>query len=459
MSSSTPRLLAAALAALGLAAAAAPAGAAAKETVTTIQGAPASGPSRYDRVFVTKFGPASARRVLVLAPGTSGGAGDFTLTARELVKRVPGLAVWAVDRRTQAFEDTSVFRAALTGTRTPQQAFDYYLGWLTHPEQTDRFRPLDESTVGFTREWGLAVALGDLRRVVRSASAGGRRSVLLGGHSLGASLAVAYAAWDFGGRPGHRDLDGLVLMDGGLLGSFSTPSLARSRERIRDLAKESPFLDLVGLGLPWAAGVFAEVGALAALKEPTAPSIAQAFPLLPEAFKPPVPATNRGLLGYAFDESTSPDKLALIHVRAGRLATTGSPRDWDDGAVTPLRRLVETFAQEPANAIEWYFPKRLGIDVDAAQGLVRSKALDELGLRVHHRRSIDLPVYAIQSSLTGGRVLRGARRLIATSEVPARRSVLVDASATDSHLDSLTAAPAESRFLKTVVPFLERLSR
>ena len=450
------RLLTAALAATALALAG-PAAARSAERVTVVQGAPAPGPDRYDKVFVTKFGPASARRVLVLAPGTSGGAGDFTLTARELVKRVPGLAVWAVDRRTQAFEDTSVFREALAGRRTPQQAFDYYLGWIGNSAQSERFRPLDEATVGFTREWGLPVALEDLRRVVRAASAGGRRSVVLGGHSLGASLAVAYASWDFAGRPGHRDLDGLVLIDGGLLGSFSTPTAARSRERIRKLADESPFLDLVGLGLPWAAGVFAEVGALAALKEPDAPSIAQAFPLLPAQFKPPVPATNAGLLGYAFDESTSPASLALIHVRAGQLATQGQPRGWVDGEVTPLRRLAQTFAQEPANAIEWYFPKRLGIDVDAAQGLTRTATTDALGLRVHHRRSIDLPVYAIQSSLTGGRVLKGARALIRTSRVPARRSVLIDASRTDSHLDPLTAAPATSRYLRTVVPFLRGL--
>ena len=64
--------------------------AAAAETVTTIAGAPGPGPSKYDKVFVTKFGPQSAKRVLLLMPGYYGGAGDFTLDAREIVKRVPG---------------------------------------------------------------------------------------------------------------------------------------------------------------------------------------------------------------------------------------------------------------------------------------------------------------------------------------------------------------------------------
>src|SRR5688500_6499273 len=98
------RALLAALAALLLLAAPA-----AAQTTTTVPGAPAAGPARYDKTFVTKTGPASARTVLVLVPGFSGGAGDFTLLARDLVRRVPGLQVWSVDRRSQALEDTSLF--------------------------------------------------------------------------------------------------------------------------------------------------------------------------------------------------------------------------------------------------------------------------------------------------------------------------------------------------------------
>ena len=117
--------------------------AAAAETVTAIPGAPGPGPSKYDRVFVTKFGPKSAKRVLLLMPGYYGGAGDFTLDAREIVKRVPGLQVWALDRRSQALEDTSRFADALAGRITPQQAFDYYLGWLSDPSIQPHFQPLD----------------------------------------------------------------------------------------------------------------------------------------------------------------------------------------------------------------------------------------------------------------------------------------------------------------------------
>jgi hypothetical protein len=199
-------------------------------------------------------------------PGYYGGAGDFTLDAREIVKRVPGLQVWAFDRRSQALEDTSRFADALAGRISPQQAFDY--------------------------------------------------------------------------------------------------------------------------------------------------------------------------------------------VRAGILGPTG---DWVDGEATPIERLAQTFGQEPANATEWYFPAKLSIDVDAINALTRNAQSDYLKLRAWHRRAVDLPLYALQTDLTHGHVLRGARRFIAGSKVPRDRSVLVDASATESHLDPLTAAPERNRFLQTVVPFLREL--
>ena len=72
-------------------------------------------------------------------------------------------------------------------------------------------------------------------------------------------MAVAYAAWDFGGRPGHRDLSGLVLIDGGLLGTFTTPKLAGRQARLAALRQGDPFLDLLGIDVPWASGVFSDI--------------------------------------------------------------------------------------------------------------------------------------------------------------------------------------------------------
>jgi pimeloyl-ACP methyl ester carboxylesterase len=414
--------------------------------VVSVKGASGPGPARYDRVSYERFGPASAKRVLILVPGTQGGAGDFSLVGPEIVRHVKGLQVWAYERRSQAFEDHTGF-----ATGDPDRAFGYYLGGEAVGSKT--FAPVDGVSVPYVRDWGLKLALEDLRQVVKRARRGGRK-VILGGHSLGASMAVAYAAWDFGGRAGHRDLSGLVLIDGGLLGTFTSPQLAGVRQRLAALQTSDPFLDLLGVHVPWAAGVLAATAGMYARLRPDARATLTDFALLPASLRPPFPVTNEAALGYAFDHSTSPAALALIQVRAGRVATTGDPRPWKDGEVSPIQNVARLFGRSPLDATEWYFPVRLSLDVDGASGLGRNAVTKLLGLREFHRRSIKLPLYALQTDLTGGRVLRGARRLIASSKIPARHSKLVDASRTNSHLDPLTSAPKRSRFLQTVIPFL-----
>ena len=304
-------------------------------------------------------------------------------------------------------------------------------------------------------EWGLRVQLRDLRSVVKRAARGGRR-VVLGGHSAGASAAVAYAAWDFGGRAGWRDLDGLVLIDGGLLGSFAEADAERARRELADIREGNVFLDLLGFGIPEIAGIFAQVGALYAYERPDAPSTLQNFPLLPPDLKAPVPVTNEAALGYAFDETTSPDALALIRIRAGGVAASGDPRPWQDAELTPIRRFARAYAGNAPNATEWYYPRRLLLDFDAASDLRMNEAARILGLRLEHGREIDVPLYAFSTDLSQGRVARGARELARIS--PIEKPVVVDDRQT-SHLDPLSAAPQTNRFLKTVAPFLKRTLR
>ena len=451
--------IAAICAAAALALAAAPATAGVAEQTVEIEGAKAPGPKAYDKVFVTKFGPRNADRVLVLVPGTIAGAGNFTLIARELVERVSDLQVWALDRRSQALEDTSMFEDALAGRASADEAFDYYLGWLLDPSLQPHYQPLDEAQFGFVREWGLEVAIRDLHQVVANANKRGRE-VVLGGHSLGASTAVAYAAWDFGRRPGYRDVDGLALIDGGLLGTFNGSNRIEAEQDLAELEQGSPFTDLLGIGLPWTAGVFVEAGGVYAKLDPTGPSAVQQFPLLPPQFNPGFDVTNRALLGYALDSETSPPERSLIHARAGGLAPSGDPRDWEDREeVSSVANLADTFGQEPVNGVEWYYPARLNIDVDGADKLKRNRATKLLGLRTWHASQIKLPLYAIETSLAGADVLEGARRLVKRSRVRSRETTLVDASATHSHLDPLTARPEVSDFLRTVVPFLDRAFR
>ena len=423
------------------------AGSAHASSWVAVKGAPGPGPAKYDVTHVRIFGPRSAKRVLILVPGYISGAGDFSEIAPDIVKRVPGLQVWAWDRRPNAFEDTSVFAKG-----DPDQAYSYYLNGGTVNGQT--FKPLDAATVPFVRDWGLKLELEDLRNVVAKARDGGRRHVILGGHSLGGSTTAAYAAWDFNGRAGYKDLSGLVLIDGGLLGTFATPTLKRVKQRLAAIQKGNPFEDLLNLGIPWAAGVFTEVATLYAQKKPSEPSVIQQYPLIPPDVRPPVPATNEAALGYAFDATTSPKSLALIQVHAGQLAASGNPRPWQAGELTPLSRLEAGFNSEPGNAVEWYFPSRLRLDVDGANRLDRNSVSNFLHLREFHLGQVDIPLYAFETNLTNGRVLRGARRFAAASKVP-RMKLVADHGT--SHLDPLFAAPGRNRFLQTVVPFLRTL--
>jgi hypothetical protein len=421
-------------------------------------------PALYDKVMVRRFGSPAATNVLVLVPGTLAGAADFDIVGPYLAAHVPNLQVWAEMRREGALEDNSMLLKVLNGTATIQQAFDYYLGWIVDSSITPHYQPLKASQFQFADQWGLAVAMGDLHNVIELARAGGKRTVILGGHSLGGAEASIYPVWDFDGRGGYQDVAGIVGIDGdaGLSSGFGGTPTASAPEAQTALAKlqaGSPWLDLLGFGLPWITGPFAELGAVAALKEPQAESVNQKFTLLPTELKPPFPATNAGLLGYAFDASTSPAALALIHVHSGHLAASGSPRAWVDAGPTPVRDIAYVFSQEPLGPVDWYFPQRLSIDVGAASSLSQTPAASVLGLRLTHLRQVDVPMYVIQTSLGGkdNEVANAAHAYQRQSRIPSL--TVVDRHSTYSHLDPLLATPSKNAFLQTVVPWIEKLPR
>ena len=368
-----------------------------------------------------------------------------------------------MDRREQALEDTSLMEQAFKGTATPKQALDYYLGWIgATPEPASHYHPLAAKDYAFMKDWGMKVNLEDTRRVVLDAKKGGR-TVILGGHSLGASFAAAYAAWDFNGTPGYKDIAGIVAIDGGLLGSFdSTDTAANARKHLADLSpdKKGPWLNLLGIpGFSWTTGPFAELGALAASKNPNEPSILQSFPLLPSILKAPFQTTNEGALGYAFDATTSPKLLSLIQVRAGQIAPGLEPRGWQNGEVTPIQNVEAGFAQGRVNGVDWYYPSRLNIDTDAASQMNDNPAAKVLGLRLRHLKDVNIPYYAFQTSLTASRngVINGAKNFAKKSKVPRSGLKTVNGGKTTSHLDPLLAAPATNDFLKTVEPWLKAI--
>jgi hypothetical protein len=446
------RFVIGALCALGLAIVAAPAQAV---ELTTLDGYDAPGPARYDKVGVVKVGPARARHVLVLEPGTSAGAGYFIPLARDLVRRLPGWQVWAVERRENLFEDHSMLDRVRAGKAPVADLFPYYLGWLTGTGPTRHFQPPADSVTAPARKWGMRVAVEDLRRVVRAARKGGR-TVVLGGHSLGGTSTTAYASWDFGGRAGARDLDGLVFIDGG--SSSSSVDAEQARSQLDAIAAGSPFNDLVGLGVPWAAGVFAAVGSTLALKAPDERSTFRDFPLAPAALKPPVSVTNAAQFGYALDTETGPANLALVQSHLGGLASSGDPRGWRDGELASLRRTAQAVSGfAGVDGFAWYHPRRLSLDASAVAGGVGNPAQDVLGLRATRGRSARLPIYAFETSLGKGRVLAAARALAKRAGVPARKLTLVDRSTTNAHCDPIFDDAKSNAFLHTVARFLKRV--
>ena len=178
--------------------------------------------------------------------------------------------------------------------------------------------------------------------------------------------------------------------------------------------------------------------------------------ILPDKFKTGFPVTNRAQLGFALDATTSPAELGLIHIRAGQLATTGNPRDWVDGEVTPIANAARAFGQEPSNGVEWYFPKRLSFDLQGMAGLKPNAASKYLGLHPKYATKAKLPVIAVQSDLSKGKLKTGVQNFVALNHSPLK---FINAETTMSHLDPLLAAPRTNVFLKAFVPWLKKNAR
>lgn len=415
------------------------------------------GPAKTDQVRVLKQGPASAKKVLLLVPGTSASASYFKPLASSLLTKLPGWQVWSISRREVALEDTSVLDKSLAGTASSQELFDYYLGWLGNPSITTHFQPVANAAVPYAQDWGMKVAIDDLRKVVTLARKGGRQ-VVLGGHSLGGSIAEAYATWDFNGRAGAKDLAGLVLIDGAGGDGTKPIALADAQARLDKIKGGQPFLDLVGLGLPWAAGVFNAVGSRLALKAPNDASLLQTWPVLPSYLKPPVPATNAAAYGFALDTETGPASLALVQMHLGHLADSGDPRPWQDGELVTVARAASVFAGiSGMDGSSWYHPSRLSLDAAAVNGGLKNPAQDLLDVHATHGRDVKLPIYAFATSLGSTRVIDAARRLASRSKVSPKKVVLVNRDKTNAHIDPIAAPPATNDFIKTVVPFLKKI--
>ena len=415
---------------------------AAASKYVAIEGAPAAGPKQYDEVFVEKFGSKKAKTVLVLIPGTGGGVGSVAPIARDLSRRVEGLQVWSFDRREQVFEDTSAFEQGDAAA-----AEDYYLGF--------HYDKVTAEDVPFVSEWGFATEMNDLHEVIAKASKHGRK-VVLGGHSRGGSSVVSYAAWDFeGDGPGYKDLDGIVLIDGGLAAFWPRGLLARGREGAtrRDRGRRHVQRPARRRSSRGRADLLRGCGA--GRKGGPRRALLAAVESVDRRGRPcaSLSGYDEGLLGYLFDKTHS--RLgASLQIRA-RDFGSGDPKPWASGESAPIEDFGKAFSREPGNATEWYYPNRMILDTAAANALEPTPASDFLGLRLFHTEQIDLPLYVFQTELTQGGVIEGANTLIGKSKI--KDAKLVDASRTTSHLDPVLAPAKTNRFTKTVEPFLRKI--
>lgn len=418
--------------------------ASASADIITIPGANTPAPDRYDRVRVDRVGPAAARTRLILLPGGYAGAGEIQLLAHDLVRRRPNLQVWIVAGRYQNLED----RRLLDGG-TADEARRYYL--LGQTVGGHQFTPFDGGSAPWARKWGLATQMEDVRGVVKRARRGGRR-VVLGGHSFGGYETVAYAGWDFHGRPGWKDLSGLVLIDGGVPAEVaSAPSNASISRRLKEIATGSPFANALGDDSPlppWFVSALSSVAARYVLEAPRAPSALQTSGLGPS-----FAVTNAGLLGYLFDHKYSRPGFGYASARFGELAASGDPRDWKNGERSTVSRVAQSTVGSRLNGLAFYYPARLFLDNQVA-GTGNGARARRLGLRMFHLTSIPTPMIVFETDESKGDVLRSAHRLVRISRITA--ASYVNASTRTSHLDPLVDLPSHNLLLKPLVRFLVR---
>jgi pimeloyl-ACP methyl ester carboxylesterase len=417
-------------------------------------------PAKYDKVGIIATGAKRAENVLVLVPGTSASAAYFQPMAQDIVAKEKGWQVWAVERRENLLEDHSVVDAAKAGEATPEDLFSYYLEFVTDPSITDHYEFTQDADVPFARNWGMEVAVEDIKRVVdRAARLGGK--VVLGGHSLGGTITTAYATWDFDGKAGAADLDGLVFIDGGSRPDPISPEDAQAS--LDELAAGSPWLTFGGIPAPYA-GLFNIVAATGVLLDPDGQGELRTWSALPDNLKPVgVNATNVAQYGYALDVKTSPPGLAAAQAHLGQFEPSGDPRGWDaTGAITPIERYAHMFSGtglESLDGTAWYHPQRLTYDAAAVASGNANAAQDILDVHATHGRDLPkrLRIYAFGASLGGERVLDGATVLAEQSGIPRDQLTLLALPDTYAHNDPAGASP-DNEFLDALYPFLRQVA-
>ncbi len=190
--------------------------------------------ARYTRYFLSDRDGTQPDGIVVLVPGFEGGASEFAVLAKNLLRRAAAqtnlvLEVWAIDRRSNHLEDMVGLDIA-EELMDPLVGLDFLFGdalglelspaLVEGPNRRVEFYNSGTDTA-FMAQWTTLVHSQDIDAVVEAARGNARSgNVFLGGHSAGTGYTANYAATDFnltGGEPepGYRKLRGLILLEGG----------------------------------------------------------------------------------------------------------------------------------------------------------------------------------------------------------------------------------------------------
>lgn len=394
-------------------------------------------------VHALEIGRPHPRRIVVLVPGAYLGASTLRFIGHYISATLPDTQVWAVERREQNLEDLRHL--------ADQAAFSNYTA--------GKYRQESATTVPEARNWGLGTLVADLRRIIIAAKATGSARVFLGGHSWGATTALAYAAWDFDTQPGFKDLAGLILIDGGVHDSFGGEGY-KFRLTVDDATKALDKIDAGRVfpgdlnqfwqltGAPEQVPIDYQLAGALAQASPHAPSIFQAH--LPKSMQPTVALTNAALLGWLVDSHAPAGDL---QAHSGHLGALGNQtQDWISDGPASIDTIARAYASASPAAFEWYWPARLTLDLEVIDPFVSSPVTAALMLPITHGSEIDRPLYTFATGITHGTVIESAKWVVAQSKI--QTSVYVS-DETMSHLDPLFDSPGQNKFLETVVKFLQ----
>jgi pimeloyl-ACP methyl ester carboxylesterase len=438
---------------------------------------PQLGTVSLDKVGIVKVAPVGgkAKNVLVLEPGTSGAAEYFVPFAKSLVEATPGWQVWAVERRENYLENQKELTKYKRHEVSSEEFFDYYFGYLANSSVKRHYEPVPESMVEFAKQWGMSVAVEDLKVVIEEAKKQGGK-VVLGGHSLGGSVVTAYATWDFAGKPGAEGLSGLVYDDGGSSPLAISQAEAETALTKLDQPHETPWLAFGGIPSP-DLGLFSATGSALTAVEPKGASLLEKFPYLPPDLKSPIaPVTNEAAFGYSVNVGTSPESLIAAQIHGGQGVEEATEGDglhgWNGtGALTPVGRYAEMLSGDVSgtglaeSGSEWYFPARLTLDTGAVGNGLANPAQEVLGLHstMGEHLPTDLHILAIDSELDklfGGTqtTLTEAETLAEQSGISPSNLTLIEEKNSYAHNDPAGATPEINEFFKQMVPFLKGIA-